>query len=176
MQANEHTNLLSIFAWVYAALQGVFVVFYLLFGLLYGGIGIAMAFSAKRSDAAGLIIFGVIVALFVVICVFGLICMIANIRMGKQLRSNVPPTQRAMKVTSILNFLSWFCGGIFLMPFGIALGAYGLWFTLSDLGKAYLAGQVFSPGHFYPPNPQAYQVNEALNVKQPTEPEPYKWQ
>lgn len=175
MQAKEHTNLLSIFAWIYAGFQGVFVVFFLLFALLYGGMGIAMSLTAKNSELAGLVVFAVMVILFAAISVFGLVCMIANIQMGRRLRSDTPPTQKRMIVTSILNFLSWACGGVFLMPFGIALGVYGLWFALSDLGKAYLAGQPYQfPA--VPPPIQPYQEAGQFNVRSHQQPDPYRWQ
>lgn len=158
MTAKEHTNLLSIFAWVYAGIQGLVVCLYLLLVLVYGGMGIAMAFSAKQSDAAGLIIWGVLVLIFALIAIMGIICVISNIRLGKQLRSNTPPTQRSMIISAILNFISWICGGIFLMPFGIALGVYGIWFSQSDVGKAFIEGREYQPNNI-PPTPQYYPVN-----------------
>lgn len=158
MNAKEHANLLSIFSWIYAGVQGIFVALFVLIVLLYGGMGIAMAFTAKHSDLGGLVVFGVMVLLFGFIAVFGLICMIANIRMGKQLRGMTPPTQRSMLFTGILNCVSWFCGGIMLMPFGIALGAYGIWFGVSEKGNAFLEGRepqppypaLYPQGQMYP--------------------------
>lgn len=171
MTAKEHTNLLSIFAWVYAGIQSLFVCFYVLFALLYGGLGIAMAFTAKQSDVAGLIIWGVLVLIFALIAIMGIICVISNIWLGKKLRGGTPPTQRSMLVTAILNCISWVCGGIFLMPFGIGLGVYGIWFAVSDVGKAFLEGREFQPNYALA-NPQYYPVNEPMQKQD----QPYKWQ
>lgn len=173
MTAKEHTNLLSIFAWVYAGIQGLFVCLYLLLVLVYGGLGIAMTLSAKQSDVAGLIIWGVVVLIFGLIAVMGIVCVISNIWLGKKLRSGTPPTQRSMIVTAILNFVSWICGGILLMPFGIALGIYGIWFAVSDVGKAFLEGREFQPNYAFPPNPQYYPVNQPV---QPQDQTPHTWQ
>ncbi len=155
MNAKEHANLLSIFSWVYAGIQGIFVLIFFLLVVVYGGLGIAMAFTAKNSEAAGLVVFGFFVFFFGLIFLFGLICMIANIRMGRQLRGHRRPTQRSMMVVGILNCMSWVCGGIFLMPFGIALGAYGIWFGVSDTGRAFLEGR--EP---HPPYPALYQQGQ----------------
>ena len=172
MTAKEHTNLLSIFAWIYAGVQGIFVCLYLLLVVIYGGLGIAMAFTAKQSEAAGLIMFGVFVLIFGAIAIMGILCMFSNIRLGKQLRGNTPPTQRSMIVSAILNLVSWVCGGIFLMPFGIGLGVYGIWFSQSDVGKAFLEGREYYPNNAFPPNPQYYPVNQP----DPHRAGPYTWQ
>jgi hypothetical protein len=173
MTGKEHSNLLSIFAWVYAGIQGLFVCIYLLLVVLYGGLGAAMAYDAKQSDAAGLILFGVIVLIFAAIGIIGLICMISNIRLGKQLRGTRPPTQRSMIVSGILNCISWVCGGVLLMPFGIALGVYGIWFSQSDVGKAFLEGRDYQPNYAFPPNPQYYPVSQS---GVPQEQNPHRWQ
>ncbi len=174
MQAREHTNLLSIFAWVYAGLQGLFVLFFFLMVLLYGGIGVASAATARSSDMVGLVFIAVFALLFVAIALFGIACMVANIQMGRRLRSHNPPTQKRMIVTSVLNSVSWVCGGMFLMPFGIALAVYGLWFALSDTGKAYLEGRETAPAFAFPGESQAYPVNAPAD--QITSPKPYRWQ
>lgn len=172
MTAKEHTNLLSIFAWIYAGIQALVVCVYLLFIIVYGGLGIAMAFTAKQSDAAGLIIWGVIVLIFALIALMGIICVISNVWLGKRLRSGMPPTQRSMIVTAILNCISWVCGGALLMPFGIALGAYGFWFALSDVGKAFIEGRDFQPNYAFLANPQYHPINQPIQNQH----QPYKWQ
>ncbi len=172
MTAREHTNLLSIFAWVYAAVQSIFVCIYLLLILIYGGLGIAMALDAKGNDAAGLIIFGLFVLFFGLIAILGIICVISNIWLGKRLRSSRPPTQLSMIVTAIVNCISWACGGILLMPFGIGLGVYAIWFSQWDAGKAFLQGREFQPNYAFPPNPQYYPVNQTNAI---TSGDPHRW-
>jgi hypothetical protein len=131
-----------------------------------------MALTSRQSDAAGLIVFGVFVMIFGVIAILGIVCMIANIRLGKRLRSQAPPSERSMIVSGILNCVSWVCGGIFLMPFGIALGVYGIWFSQSTVGKAYINGLDHQPNNAFPPNPQYYPVQQ----RYPSAQNPHSWQ
>lgn len=172
MTAREHANLLSIFAWVYAGIQSLFVGLYLLIILLYGGVGIAMALDSKGDDAAGLVIFAFFVLLFGLIALLGIVCLISNIWFGKRLRSVFPPTQRSMILTAILNCVSWVCGGILLMPIGIGLGIYAIWFSQWDAGKAFLEGREFKPNYAFPPNPQYYSVSQH---DQASSDRPHKW-
>lgn len=152
MTAKEHTNLLSIFGWVYAGIQALFVCLYIILVLMYGGMGAVMAFSARQTDVAGMVMMFIMVVLFSLIAIVGLVCVIANIWMGKRLRGDALPTQRSMIVIGILNCISWICGGMCLMPFGIALGAYGIWFGVSETGRAFLEGRALTS----PPSPAYY--------------------
>ena len=65
---------------------------------------------------------------------------LANFRMGSHLRKGVVVSKRSVVVTSILTALSSVFGGLLLLPIGIALGAYGIWFAMRgirDGGKCY---------------------------------------
>lgn len=173
MRPKEHANLLSIFSWVYAGIQAVIVLLFLLYIVLFGGMGIYGFLTQKNSDLYGFIVIGILVLIFAFLMAFGFGSMIANIQLGRQLRSDTPPTQKRIVITAILNFLSFLCGGIMLLPFGTALGVYEIWFSQSDTGKAFLEGRDLAPSYAFPPNPQYYPVN------QPTQNqggEPYKWQ
>jgi hypothetical protein len=158
MKPAEHANLLAIFSWVFAGIQGMVLLLFTVY-ILFMGTAAVMAFlsPSNHGDASGLIVFGIIILVILLLAVFGLLSMILNIRLGRRLRSSLPPTQRSVLFTSILNFLSFLCGGIMVWPFGIALGVYALIFAYSDKGKAFLSGLSYQP-------PQAPSA------------EPYGWQ
>jgi hypothetical protein len=139
VKPSEHANLLSIFSWILAGIQGFMFLFLALYVVIFGAMTVLTFLNAKQSDPAGIAVIAGILLLVGLLALFGLICIVANIRMGKRLRGGEPPSQRSLIGTAILNMLSFLCGGIMVMPFGIALGVYSLWFALSDPGKAFLS-------------------------------------
>jgi hypothetical protein len=149
MQPNQHANLLSIFAWIMAGFQLLLVLLYGVYVLMMGGLSVAMALDPKVNDPGGPIVMGVFALIVGIIAIFGIIGSVSNFLLGKRLRSGTPPTQRFVITACIINFLSLFTGGMF----ATALGVYGLWFALSDQGKAFFAGQGQSmlPGQGYTP-------------------------
>lgn len=168
MQPKEHANLLSIFAFVFAGIQGLIFLFIALYVLLMGGMMIAGALNSTRSDAAGMVIWIMLILLFAALASIGLTTVISNIRLGKKLRSGFPPTKRFLVVTSILNICSFLCGGMLVLPFGTALGIYGLWFANSDVGKVYLSGNTENRFSALPPSSQTYDSDHGFK--------PYRWQ
>lgn len=165
MKPSEHANLISIFSWVLAGIQGLVFLLFALYILIFGIAMIAAILSPENPDKSGLIVLALVVGLIGVLAAFGLVCVIANFRIGRRLRSSNLPTQRSLVVMAILNFLSLFCGGLMVWPFGIALGVYEIWFAMSDQGKAFLTGHEFSP-----------LLNQGLPAMQYREPEPHRWQ
>jgi hypothetical protein len=168
MKPNEHANMLSIFAWIYAGIQGFMFLFILLYLVILGLGGVMSAVNGNEADAGGLIVVAVIFVIIGFLALVGLATIIANIRMGRRLRGGKLPTQQSIVITSILNICSFLCGGIIALPFGTALGVYGLWFALSEQGKMFLSGQTYDPVYAYPPNPQLYTPRSTS--------EPYRWQ
>lgn len=167
MKAKEHTNLLSIFAFVFAGIQGLMLLFFFLYLVLMFGMMVLTAMNARTNDASGVAVFAIVFLLIGALAAIGITTVTLNIKMGKRLRSNTPPSQRSMIVASIFNICSFLCGGIFVLPFGTALGIYGLWFAMSEVGKRYFAGLPDEPALLQPPMPQTY---EAFRQQ-----EPYKW-
>ena len=149
MQLNQHANLLSIFAWIMAGFQLLLVLFYGIYVLAMGGVAIAMALDPNVNDPGGPIFMGILSAVFGFITLFGIVGIVSNFLLGKRLRGNKPPTKRFVITACVINFLSLFTGGMF----ATALGVYGLWFAMSEQGKAYFAGQRpgMLPGQGYSP-------------------------
>ena len=96
-----------------------------------------------------------IAAVFAVMGAIGLTNVILNIKLGRALRSTTPPSSKRVIVTSIFNICSFLCGGVFILPFGMALGIFGIVFATSENGKAFLNG-IPSNRILSPPQPVAY--------------------
>jgi hypothetical protein len=138
MKPAEHANLLSIFFWIYSVIQ-LFAV--LLIGLYVGIMGfatVAIALEGKKEAMSGGIMLGIIVLVFLLITLIGLLSLIVNIVAGYGLRKSRSWARRWGIIASIMSIFSFICGGIFLLPFGTALGIYGLWFFLNEENKQYL--------------------------------------
>ncbi len=148
---NQNANLLSIFSFIFAGIQGLALLFIGLYALLMIGMLVAGVANARSSDAAAFIFPVVMALIFGVLAAFGIISVWLNIKLGRMLRSTSLPTPKRIIVTSIFNICSFLCGGIFVAPFGMALGIFGIVFATSDNGKAFLSGR--SPGQLLPPPP-----------------------
>ena len=170
MKGKEHANLLGIFAYVFAGIQSLITMFFGLYVLIMGGLGVMVALDARANDAGGVVMMLVFTAIFGVLCALGLTSIIMNIKMGRRLRSDDPPTKRSVMITSILNCCAMLFGGMFSMPFGAAVGVYGIWFASSDVGKRYFERVPDAePVYMNPPPAQTYaQAYTPDN-------EPYKW-
>lgn len=155
MERNETANLLSIFSFIFAGIQGLALLFIGLYVLMMGFVLLASIVGANNTDAGAYIVPGFVAALFSVMAAIGLTNVILNIKLGRMLRGNRLPTQKRVIVTSIFNICSFMCGGVFILPFGVALGIFGIIFATSDKGKAYLNGL---PTNLIatPPPPVAY--------------------
>lgn len=142
MQPKDHANLIGIFAYIMSGWQLLLTLFFLLYVLIMGGVAVGMALDPKVSDPGGPVVMGVMAAVFGAFTLIGLAGSIANFMLGRRLRSDTPPTKQFVITACIINFASFFTGGIFTA----ALGGYGLWFATSDIGKAFFAGQPYTPG------------------------------
>lgn len=157
---NNHksqADTLGLLLWIYAGIQVFFALLILFIVLLYGISGIVMMATARNaSDAVPAAVITVVyVAIFVVLLVFGVTSIILNVKAGRQLRSDTIASKNLVIASAIGNFLSFMCGGMCLAPFGIGLGIFGLWFVLSDTGRAYFSGL----GINSPPPVQNYHFN-----------------
>jgi hypothetical protein len=152
MQKNEQANLLSIFAFIFAGIQSFALLFVGLYAFIMLGVLVLSALDPNaRGDPATFLVPGFIVLLFGAMAIFGLTNVLLNIKMGRALRGARPPSQKRVIVTSIFSICSFFCGGVFIAPFGMALGIFGIVFAASEKGKAFLSGM---PGSFtLPPAP-----------------------
>ncbi len=141
MTARDHNNLLGIFFMI----QGGIVAFVgVLMALLYLGIGGFVMSNAHRQDdqVAGGIMMGVGVVVGIILIGMASVEIFTGIKIRR-----VSPTGRIMGI--IFSILA-----LFSFPLGTALGIYGLWFLLGDMGKGlYLGGSAAPVGSFNPPNP-----------------------
>lgn len=146
---------LGLFFWIYSGLQACMVLFYIAMILMYGVSGVLTLINARNSsDAApAVIVMVVFVVIFGIIMGLGVTSMVLNIRAGKQLRGPGIASKNAILAASIGSIVSFICGGICILPFAVAMGAYGIWFAVSDTGNAYFAGQ----SNIAPPPIQNYQ-------------------
>lgn len=155
MERNEQANLLSIFSFIFAGIQGMALLFIGLYALVMFGVLIMGIVNGPNADAGAYIVPAFIAVLFGLMAGIGLTNVILNIKLGRALRGPVPPTQKRVMVTSILNLCSFLCGGVFILPFGMALGIFGIVFASSEKGKAFLTGQS-SRQIATPPPPMSY--------------------
>jgi hypothetical protein len=170
MTGKDHANLLGIFSYVFAGIQSIITLIFGAYLLIVGGLTISAALGGDPNGASGLPMMFVIVAIFGTFFALGLTSIIFNVKTGRRLRGDEPPSQRSLLFNSILNCCAIIFGGMFSMPFGAAVGAYGIWFATSDVGKRYLAGMPEGePSYLNPPPAQRY----AESFMQ--ENEPYKW-
>ena len=144
MTAKEHNNLLGIFILI----QGGLTVFAgLLLVLIYGGMGVALI-GGGRDDEARLVggmifVIGLIVA--VVIIAFSALYLYTGFKIRKQ-----QSIGRTLGI--IVSVLS-----LFSFPLGTALGVYGLWFLLGDMGKELYLGHPAGFTTNPPPPPNSWQ-------------------
>ena len=132
MRAGEHANLIGVFSWILAGIQGFVFLLFSLYILIFGIAVIAAMLDPANKDNSGLVVLAIVVAVIGLLAAFGLASVIANIVIGRRIRGNSPPKPRSLVIMAILNCCSFLCGGIMVWPFGIALGIYQIWFATSD--------------------------------------------
>jgi hypothetical protein len=155
MERNETANLLGIFSFIFAGIQGLALLFVGLYVLMMAFVIVASLVGENSTEPGAYIVPGVIAAVFAVMSAVGLINLFLNIKLGRALRSANPPSPKRVIVTSIFNLCSFLCGGVFILPFGMALGIFGIVFATSESGKAFLNG-IPSNRILSPPQPVDY--------------------
>lgn len=144
MTAAEHNRLLSIFFYVQGglALLGAIIVM-----VIYGGLGTMMLSTSRRDDEQMMggmfIVVGVIVGLIVL--VFAIFDFVTATKL-----------LRRRKIGRILGIVAS-CFSLLSFPLGTALGVYGLWFFLGDMGKQLYSEGGFDQGTYAAPPPNSWQ-------------------
>lgn len=144
MTARDHNRLLAIFYFVMAGLQllgGIFV------ALIYGIMGGAFLSTARGGEEQimGGVFLGMAVLVGLIMLAIGGFTLLAGFKVFKE-----KPVGRVLGIIiSCLVLLSF--------PLGTALGIYGLWFFIGDLGKNFYAGLSGSAAPPPPPMPSSWQ-------------------
>ena len=147
MTARDHNNLLGIFFLIQG---GLVLVGGIAMTLIYGGVGLVMLGNARREDEqiAGGIMMGVGLVVGVIVMLMSVLFLFTGFKVRKQASIG-----RVLGI--VVSVLS-----LFSFPLGTALGVYGLWFMLGDMGKALYLGQGMAPsgaGFQQPPPPNSWQ-------------------
>jgi hypothetical protein len=145
MTAKEHNNLLGIFILIQG---GLTMLVGLILVLVYAGIGVALMGGGRDNEArmVGGIMFGAGIVIGILIVLFSIFYLYTGVKLRKM--QNIGRTLGI--VVSILSLFSF--------PLGTALGVYGLWFLLGDLGKGlYLGGNAPAGFTSSAPPPNSWQ-------------------
>lgn len=143
MTARDHNKLLGIFFLI----QGGLCLFAgILVTLIYGGMGAFILTSGRDSEAqtVGGVFLALGLVLGVVFLAFAGFVLLTGWKIYKEQQSG-----RTMGIiASVLSLLSF--------PLGTALGVYGLWFLLGDMGKNLYERGVMMTNNA-PPTPKGWQ-------------------
>ena len=114
--------------------------------LMFGFAGLASLASARNGDdaAAGVVLFGILTVLLLLVSIFLLPALGAGFGMLKGRRW----ARTWAIVAACLSLLSF--------PLGTALGVYALWFLLGDQGKAFYSSGVGARYSFNAPPPNSW--------------------
>lgn len=141
MTPKEHNNLLGMLLLVYEGIQifGLVLAIFIIFG--------AFGFVLTQVNGAEAAPIGLAVGIVIVALVFSALLLVPGMIAALKIRRERPDARGwgiAASIIALLNF-----------PLGTALGVYGLWFLMGDMGKNfYLNGE--SRGYFTaPPQPPA---------------------
>jgi glucan phosphoethanolaminetransferase (alkaline phosphatase superfamily) len=146
MAPNEHSRILGI---LFLIVGGLISLLGLFLGIVYGLMGLMFAATAKKEGA---LVGGVFVILAVVMGLLFLAVGALHLLSGWKLYKG----KQSAKVWAIIS--SILVLPVFI-PFGTALGIYGLWFIFGDQGKAFFSGRrdmSYTPQQ-QPPPPQSWQ-------------------
>ncbi len=144
MTGKEHNKLVSIFLLVHAGLQ-IFGIIIMV--LIYGGIGTAMLVNARRDEEQ--MIGGVFLGLMFFAVLVSLIFIVPQIVGGWKLLKEKSSGRIWGIIASIVCLIS--------IPFGTAVGIYGLWFLLGEEGKRFYLSGGNAVSNFPPPPPNNWQ-------------------
>jgi len=144
MTGKEHNKLVSIFLLVHAGFQifGVIIA-----TLIYGGLGTAMLVNARRGEEQ--MMGGIFIALMFVVVFVSLIFVVPQIVGGWKLLKEKSSARIWGIIASIVCLIS--------IPFGTAVGIYGLWFLLGEEGKKFYLPGGNAASNIPPPPPNNWQ-------------------
>lgn len=144
MQAREHNKLLGIFLLVNGGLQ---VLGGLICILIYGGMGVAMLTSARRSEeqSIGLVFLVLAVVVGILVLAFAGLFLLSGWKLFKETSG-----ARTWGIIAC-------CVALLGFPLGTALGIYGLWFLFGEQGRQFYLGGNQIMSNTPPPPPHNWQ-------------------
>jgi hypothetical protein len=139
MTARDHNKLLSIFFFITGGFQ---IIIGIVMALIYAGVGTALVAGGEREEdqMVGGIMLAVSVGIGLFVTTIGTITLFTAYKISKLRRIG-----RTLGI--VISVLS-----LFSFPLGTALGIYGLWFLLGDIGKGLYSDA--GPGWSPPPPPE----------------------
>jgi hypothetical protein len=139
MTPREHAKLLGLFMWLFAGLQiGVIALIAIFYVAIFGFVAANMGNAPHRADEPPPeAILGIVVVVMIFALIITLAFMIPKIVAGYGLRKGKSWAKVWTIVACVLAVMS--------VPFGTAVGVYGLWFVFGDAGKAFFDGLDFAP-------------------------------
>jgi hypothetical protein len=147
MDAEKHAKALRIFSFIYSAIQ---LVFSLLVGAYVLLSIVAMLIVYNELVPAQLYIWAAIYIVLSFAALVGLVTAILNFRQAVRLGKRDNASRALVIVTSIANIVSFLSVGIVILPVGLALGIYGVWFAFSQTGRSFLRSKGTNYPHFHP--------------------------
>ena len=144
MTAKEQNKLAGIFLIAHGALQAVVMG---IFGLVYGGLGVAMISTSNREDEqfAGMAFIVLMFVIGAISLIFILPQVIGGWKMVKE-RSNARTWGIIGSIVACLSF-----------PFGTAAGVFGLIFLFGEAGQRFYLGGGQDGAFAPPPPPNSWQ-------------------
>ncbi|MBV9241060.1 MAG: hypothetical protein JO314_03540 [Acidobacteria bacterium] len=139
MTARDHNNLLGIFFMIQG---GLAILIGLMLGIMYGVMGVVMVGAAAKDGGAA--VGGIFIVLAFVVGGIVVLLGALDLYTGSRVRKVAPIGRTLGIVISILSLFSF--------PLGTALGIYGLWFLLGDMGKSLYLGSAAPTGNYGSPN------------------------
>lgn len=144
MSGKEHASLLGLLMLIYAGFQAVMMIF--------SGVVVTVMFGTMMSEFSRMprgagepnpeAIFGMVSVIMVFAFALAFLLLIPQVVAGLKLRGEKSSAKIWAIIACILALLN--------LPFGTALGIYGLWFIFGEEGKKYFGG---APAGFQTPPP-----------------------
>ena len=147
MTPREHAKLLGLFMWLFAGFQiGITALLAVFYVAIFGFIAANMGNTPQRAgEPPPEAVFGIFVVVMIFVLVITLAFMIPKLVAGYGLRKGKSWAKIWTIIACVLAVMS--------VPFGTAVGVYGLWFVFGDAGKAYFDGPDFAPPSTTAPPP-----------------------
>jgi hypothetical protein len=144
MNAEKHAKALRILSLIYSSIH--FVIFLVVAAYVMLSVA-GLLLTYNNIAPIQLILAGSIALVLGLAAIAGLITAIMNVRMAQRLGMRLNASRGLVIATSIANIVSFLTGAIVVLPLGVGLGIYGLWFGCSQTGRSYLLSRAKQNTH-----------------------------